>query len=381
MKHNKVVICRSNPIAPDPRVEKIARSLSAEGYAVTALGWDRSGTLPKQQDLDGLRVYRLRIKAKYGSGLMNLPALLVWQVCLLWWLVTHRRSYHIIHACDFDTIIPALICKLLWKNPVIYDIFDFYADHLRRTPGFLKKAIRSIDYWAISKADGVILVDDARREQILGSHPKICISVYNSPEDVPYQPRNDAVQPTGSKLRIAYVGLLQVERGLFEMIAVLRRHPEWQLDLAGFGGDEQQIVTIIQAMPNIAWHGRISYQRALDLSQAADVLFATYDPAIPNHRYSSPNKVFEGMMLGKPIIVAEDTNMDRMIKEAECGIIVKYGDIAALEDALKRLAEDTALRERLSRNARRAYDQVYSWQKMQLRLNNFYNQVLQEQQS
>ncbi len=374
----RILIIRSNPISPDPRVEKTAGSLSMDGFDVVALGWDRSGKLPTEQDLNGLHISRLSIPARYGTGLINLPALLFWQIGLLWWLLTHHRSYQVIHACDFDTIIPALVCKLLWKKPVIYDIYDFYADHLRRTPGFLKKLIRRIDYWAIGKADGVILVDEARREQIRGSHPKICISIYNSPNDILRQDAKEPLPHPENALRITYVGLLQVERGIFEMVDVLRRHPDWRLDLAGFGGDEDKIVALIKDIPNITWHGRINYQRTLDLSRQADILFATYDPSIPNHRFSSPNKVFEGMMLGKPIIVAEHTNMDRMIKEANCGIVVPYGEIPALENALTLLANDSHLRETLGANARRAYDETYSWQKMQVRLKAFYLQILQK---
>lgn len=377
MAHN-VMICRSNPIDPDPRVEKIARALLAEGYGVQAVGWDRTGKLPRQQNIGGLRVFRLRIKARYGSGLMNLPALLLWQVCLFWWLLLHRRSYTILHACDFDTILPALACKFLFRKIVIYDIFDFYADHLRRTPALLIQAIRRADYWAIARADGVILVDDARKEQILGSRPKALISVYNSPEDVPVPVQADVTERPQHSLSIAYVGLLQVERGLFEMIEVLQRHPEWQLHLAGFGGDEERIVQTVRDMPNVHWYGRVAYGQTLALSSAADVLFATYDPAIPNHRYSSPNKIFEAMMLGKPVIVAENTNMDAMIRAANCGIIVEYGNSADLERALAQLAGDRSLRERLGQNARSAYEQVYSWQRMQTRLRDFYRQVLRK---
>ena len=50
-----------------------------------------------------------------------------------------------VHACDFDTILPALMCKWLWKIKVIYDIFDFYADHLRATPNLIKRMIRAVD--------------------------------------------------------------------------------------------------------------------------------------------------------------------------------------------------------------------------------------------
>lgn len=50
----KVVILRSNPVAPDPRVEKEARALSGAGYSVIALGWDRSAALPVPGEPGGL---------------------------------------------------------------------------------------------------------------------------------------------------------------------------------------------------------------------------------------------------------------------------------------------------------------------------------------
>lgn len=155
--------------------------------------------------------------------------------------------------------------------------------------------------------------------------------------------KGEALRPPGRHLHLAYIGLLQVERGLLEMLEVLRRHPEWTLTLVGFGGDQEQILSLAQALPNVAWHGRIPYERAPQLSASADALFATYDPAIPNHRYSSPNKIFETMMLGKPTVVARETNMDRIIWQADCGLVVRYGDVEELEAVLSRLAEEPAL--------------------------------------
>jgi glycosyltransferase involved in cell wall biosynthesis len=181
---------------------------------------------------------------------------------------------------------------------------------------------------------------------------------------------------TTSDLRLAYIGLLQVERGLLQMLTVLRNHPEWHLDLAGFGGDEDIILNASASLSNVNWHGRVSYQQALQLSAAADVLFATYDPAIPNHKYSSPNKIFEAMMLGKPIIVAEGTNMDRMISDADCGYIVPYGDIPSLEKALQSLASNPELVRKLGVNARQAYETRYHWSLMSQRLTQLYDKVL-----
>jgi glycosyltransferase involved in cell wall biosynthesis len=120
----------------------------------------------------------------------------------------------------------------------------------------------------------------------------------------------------------------------------------------------------------------VSYPKALQLSAAADVLFATYDPSIANHKYSSPNKVYEAMMLGKPIIVATGTNMDRIIGEAGCGCIVPYGDVHSLEDALQSLAANPDVMQKLGQNARRAYETTYDWAIMRQRLIQMYARVM-----
>jgi glycosyltransferase involved in cell wall biosynthesis len=370
-----VLICRSNPVAPDPRVEKIAGALSAQGIPVSVLAWDRTGKLPAAETRPGYTIRRLSIQAEYARGVGNLPALLRWQQALLTWLLRNRASYDVIHACDFDTILPALLCKLLGGKTIVYDIFDFYADHLRATPSWLKTAIRRIDLWAIRQADALILADESRREQIAGTTPRRLVVVYNTPPDLLDQVV-PATRPAGTHLHLAYIGLLQVERGLLEMMDVLRRHPEWSLDLAGFGGDQELILTAARGLPNLVWHGRVPYERALELSAAADVLFATYDPEIPNHRFSSPNKLFEAMMLGKPVLVCQGTNMDRLVTENDFGLVIPYGDLAALEEALQRLYADEVLRHHLAQNARRAYQETYTWERMETRLRDLYTTLL-----
>ncbi len=371
----RILFCRSNPLAPDPRVEKEAKALTREGYRVRALGWDRSGALPTEEVLDGVPITRLPIRADFGKGIKNFPQLFRWQVHLLLWLFRHRNEYDIIHACDFDTILPAFMLKKLARKVVVYDIFDFYADHLRSTPVSIKKIIRAVDIWVIGRVDALILVDDARREQIVGANPRRVEVVYNSPEDLnDLLPEEKDAKRDGS-LSLAYVGLLQVERGLLELLKVIERRPDWSLHLAGFGGDQDEILAAAARLTNVRWYGRIPYDQALELSKTADVLFATYDPRIPNHRYSSPNKVFEAMMLGKPIVVARNTNMDRIIEQADCGLVVEYGDVSDLEAALVSLCEDEGLYRRLARNARNAYLSSYSWSKMEDKLIRLYQSV------
>ncbi|MEW6180639.1 MAG: glycosyltransferase family 4 protein [Chloroflexota bacterium] len=369
-----VLILRSNPIAPDPRVEKIARALCQQGWQVNVLGWDRSGELPSPVQTDFGVIHRLPIRARFGSGLGNLPQLLRWQTGLFFWLLRHQKDFQAIHACDFDTVLPALVIARFRNIPIIYDIFDFYADHLRRTPNWIKSLIRRLDLWVIGRVNAVILVDDSRKNQIAGSKPRLLEVVYNSPED--WQGENTIQKSNHFKLRIAYVGLLQKERGIFELLDVLQTHPEWALDIAGFGGDENEVRQRIYSLPNVRWHGRVPYETALRLSAAADVLIATYDPAIPNHRYSSPNKIFEAMMLARPIIVAEDTNMDVIIQRYNSGIVVPYGDRTALEEALRFLENNPEERRQMGHKARIAYETQYGWSIMKERLIRLYEKVV-----
>ncbi len=373
-----ILFLRSNPIAPDPRVEKAAAALHQAGYAVYLLGWDRTGALPRREDVAGVPCERLPIRARYGTGMANLPALLRWQWGLIRWLVRHRQQVEVIHACDFDTVLPALLCKRLWGVKVVYDIFDFYADHLRATPAWIKRLIRALDRWAVQRVDALILADESRLRQV-GAPPANWTVILNTPPECYHREhQEDHEGHKGKKtscpscFNLIYVGLLQVERGLLDVLAVLRAHPDWHLALGGYGGDETHIRHAAESLPNVTWHGRVPYARTLTLTAAADVVLALYDPALPHHRCASPNKLFEAMMLGMPVLAAAGTGMDALIERERCGLVIPYGDRAALENALTCLAEDPVLRAELGRNGRRAYAQRYNWAEMKRRLLSIY---------
>jgi glycosyltransferase involved in cell wall biosynthesis len=220
----------------------------------------------------------------------------------------------------------------------------------------------------------VILVDDSRKAQLEGSQPRQLIIVYNTPEDHYGELGTESgTRPPG--LKVLYVGLLQVERGLLEVLEALKNHPDWQLTLAGFGGDAEEILREAGGLANVSWLGRIPYQKTLELTAESDVLLATYDPRIANHRYASPNKLFEAMMLAKPVIVARGTGMDQIVDTWDCGLTVEYGVLQELDHSLNSLAEDPAARETLGHNGRRAYEQEYSWEIMRDRLLSLYEEI------
>jgi glycosyltransferase involved in cell wall biosynthesis len=371
----RVLFLRSNPVDPDPRVEKEAAALAEIGYEVKVLGWDRTGQLTRVVSAPFGVVERIPLRARFGAGLRNLPGLLRFQLALAAYLIRNRKAYDVIHACDFDTALTGYLLGRLLGKRVIYDVFDFYAEMLRKTPSWLKSLVRAIDLKLMGWVDAVILADESRVEQIRGAKPKRLAFIYNVP-DIPSLP---PLPPDPPPLRIAYVGLLQVERGILEVLKILEKHRDWELDLAGFGGDEARILEIAKRLPNVRFHSRVPYERALELAANAHVLFATYDPAIPNHRYSSANKLFEAMALGKPIVVARGTGMDRLVHQEKIGFVVTYGKLDELEKAFLEVASwDGQTRQAFARRVRALYESKFSWSIMKEELRGLYNLILGE---
>jgi len=362
----RVLLIRSNPVAPDPRVERAARTLSKAGFAVRVLAWDRGSAGPRQEGLQGFEVERLLIPGGYGRGLRNLPSLLRWQASLLRLLLAWRHEYALLHACDLDTALPALLVGRSLGKGMVFDLFDSYPDMLRTASRLLRRLLRGLQDWAATAADAVILPDEARLEQLKRAKPKKVVIIYNSPEDSYQELARLAQQEEGFK--VAYVGVLEPGRGLSELLEVMSRHPEWKLDLAGFGSAERAICSRASSMPNVRFHGRVAHKAALALMARATALVAMYDPAVPNHRFASPNKLFEAMMLAKPIVVAERTHADALVRRHGCGLVVPYGDWDALEAALATLASEPALCRQLGSAGRAAYEALYNWELMASRL-------------
>uniref|UniRef100_A0A7C3MKX3 Glycosyltransferase n=1 Tax=Dictyoglomus thermophilum TaxID=14 RepID=A0A7C3MKX3_DICTH len=373
-----IVIIRSNQVNPDPRVEKLAEILVKKGNRVVVLAWNRNEFyLPSEQivNLDNFfyKIIRVRIPGEYGKGLSNLFPILKWQMFLFLWLVKNKNIYNIIHACDFDTIIPSIIVKLLFKKKVIYDIFDYYTDSFK-IPFFLRPIIRFLDKIAMKISDKIILCDEIRLKQISFYDLKKIEIVQNIPKDLLFYFKGNPnyLFRKNCNLTLAYVGILQEGRFIKEMIEIFKKHLEWNLIIGGFGPLESEIIR--NTRENIIFLGRLSYIDALRVYYESDAIFAIYDPSVPNHKFSSPNKLFEAMMLSKPIIVAKGTGIDKLVMEEKIGLIVDYGNIKDTEDAIRKL-EDKLFRDSLGLRGRKLYERKYNWQFAEKKVINIYNEL------
>ncbi len=363
----KVTLIRSRAI--DPAIYKIADALYDSGYRVKLLIWDRAGNF---RPAARYRVDRCRIRAPYDNFAVVMIYLPFWMVYQFLYLL--KDDADIVQASDFDTLIPAVAAKLLKRVKVSYIIYDFMADNIPPgMPSFLKRFVARAEKFFIGFTDELFLVDESRYRQIEGAKVKGLDYIYNSPPDRA-SPENNA--GGNDCLTVFYAGIIHRARGLDYMIKALEGMEGVRLILAGTGPHQD----LLEGLPDglrgkVRYIGQIPYEEVLRSSREADVLFAFYDPAIPNNRYASPNKMFEAMMCGKPIIVNSGIAAGDVVLRENCGVVVPYGDPRAIADRLTAL-KDKGYREILGKNGRAAYEKKYGWDIMKNRLLRAYSHLL-----
>ncbi|MBN2013945.1 MAG: glycosyltransferase family 4 protein [Candidatus Altiarchaeota archaeon] len=368
----KVLFVRSNPVNPEPRVEKQALALAEENFDVNILGWDREGSHQRIEHRNEYTINRFRLKSSYGS-LKLLFYIPIWWFYEFYYLMT--REWDIIHACDFDTLLPAIIAAKIKKRRIVYDIFDFYSGMIPTgIPEIVIKIITFLENSFPRFADFVIVPNDSMTKHIKGMKSKRIITIMNIPKDLEYN--NMFINSEKiDKFLIFYGGTFGKDRGLDEIIGIVEGIDDVQLVIAGYGADSEKIKDLCNNSNNSTFIGRLKYDEILAYTQKADMLFALYDPNIKNNIFASPNKLFEAMMLSKPIIVSDKTFMADIVKKERCGFVVDYRDTNSIKNAIIKLRDDPKLCKELGKNGENAHEKKYNWDIMKKRLLEIYNSL------
>lgn len=361
----KVLILRSNPVKPDSRVEKEVCALKKAGHDVTVFGWDRSATSPnysEDMEIGGFQVEVIRcgIKSEYGASIVKMVRPLVaFQFKILAYLLKNIRKYDVVHACDFDTAFVSVIVAKLFGKKTVYDIFDYYVDAFN-IPDFLKCFIASLDHFAMRRADRILVCTEKRIKQIPQMRKDKIYVVQNSP-DIPLSMYSPQGEENGYDVNIAYFGILQEGRLVKELVDIVAKHENWHLDIGGFGLLEKYVEDVAKQASNISYYGKVDYHTVLELERKSDIMTAVYTPEVRNHRFAAPNKFYEAMGLGKPLIVCRDTFVDEYVAKLDCGVIIEY-TADDLENAIRDLADRKNAWSTMSDRMRKLYDSELKWE-------------------
>jgi glycosyltransferase involved in cell wall biosynthesis len=203
------------------------------------------------------------------------------------------------------------------------------------------------------------LAHEARLQQV-GSQLQKWVVIYNTPEDTVKS--EDICNEVDQKFEsnFVYVGVLQPDRGI-EKIIQAARTVGVRLTIAGYGPLSNICSSENEKESLVTFLGRVSYEKALALQRDAVAILALYDPAVRNNRFAAPNKLYEAMMLGRPIITSGGTLAGEIVEREGMGLVVPYNDIQRLGDAMKFFASNPEECKRVGRKGRQLYQDKYSF--------------------
>src|SRR2546427_6191115 len=161
--------------------------------------------------------------------------------------------------------------------------------------------------------------------------------------------------------------MIAKDRGLLDLLAACESTGA-RLIVAGHGPDEAVLLPHLESSPASMFLGTVPYDEVLRRTAASHVVAALYDPNVPNNRYAAPNKVFEAMMCAKPVITSDGIAIADLVRSVGFGLVVPYGDRAALQRALEQLMLSPTECDRLGARGRAAFESGYQWKAMEARL-------------
>ena len=358
-----IVYTRSSTIYDDSRATKEIIALLDKGHHISVLGWNRNG-LAEKQCRKLFKEYGTQIKLSFfdendgSTRVKKMAKRLKWGK----WLkheLQNEPTVDLIHACDYDT--GAIVCEYANDNGIkyIYDIYDYYVD-AHPVPALLKKYIEKKETDVINKAALVIICTEERRNQISHATPRRLIVIHNSPEVV-------SVKPSKENYDYTYCGSLYAGRLLKEIFEKYSYYKQFKMAIAGYGEYEHCAKTLSDKFQNFTYFGSIPYADVLEIEKQSKVISAIYEPTIRNHQLCAPNKFYEALALGKPVIVCRGTGIDRVVIQEKIGCVIDY-DAKQFYDALDYLVCNDAVRKEMGEKARKLYEQKYKWSLMRERL-------------
>jgi glycosyltransferase involved in cell wall biosynthesis len=336
------------------------------GLRVLIVGWDREARSVKhEQRCKGVEVLRVQARGRYGGGLVNIPGLIAFNITLL--KISLRVRPIVFYSVDLDTAFAALVARWLFSTRFMYDIADWYA-HSRRVK-IIAPLVEAVERWVLRHADYVFVPHEARIAQI-GLEPVRWAVIYNTPEEV-----NLPEETISRESYFAYVGILDEDRGIRQLANAVTQVGV-NLVLAGYGPLEAECRLLAEKNSLIKFLGPVPYERCLAIEGKSVAILALYNPCQPNNRLAAPNKLYEAMMLGKPIITSTGTIMSDFVKQECIGLVVGFDNPNEIAKAMRYLLEHPEEAKRMGSKARQLYEQQYNYEAQCRKLRDAYRSLI-----
>ncbi len=357
----RIVVLVSNDLTTDNRVNKTCLTLTEMGYDVVLIG-----RIQKLSANLNPRPYScVRLNLYFEKGALFYASL---NIRLFLYLLFRRFDGIFIN--DLDTL-PAgfLACKLKMVKHIIYDSHELFTE----TPELIhrskvrfvwlfieKRIVPRLKYFiTVNESIGKIF------KEKYGIHPTIVRNVpQNLPSDFKLLSKDLLGLPNDKKIVIIQGSGMNKDRGVEEAISAMQFVPNAILILVG-GGDviesAKKLVGQLKLDDKVLFFGKRPYLELMSFTCHADIGLAVDKPVTKNYELALPNKLFDYIHAGTPIICSSLPEIVQIVKKHNVGMVIESTTPEAISNAINKLLGDQTTLSELKRNCARAA-QVENWE-------------------
>jgi glycosyltransferase involved in cell wall biosynthesis len=229
----------------------------------------------------------------------------------------------------------------------------------------LRRLARMVERWVWRSADRIFVVSEVLKGLIIAagvSDDRVAVVPNAVDRDAfvgaPYQSKLDG------SVTIGFIGFIRDWHGVDAVISGLAAtHDGPPINLI-VGGEGPARLGLERQAAALGLQGRVQFMGLLHRREIPG-LIGKFDIALQPRTvaYASPLKIFEYMASGRAIVAPDQPNIREILTDGVTAILFNPADPDALWDAIRRLASDPELRERLGHAARHALEtRDFTWQ-------------------
>lgn len=366
----------------DVRVEKIVKTLSSNGHTVSLVSRNRNQSAPTENS-EGFDIYRLPKTERLPrviASVVNYP---------LWfnpfWLyliakITISKQCNGIIIRDLPLMLAGIIIARSTGKKVIFDMAECYPEMYRSAAendagSMLNRLLKNptaaavYEKFCLKLCDHIFVMIEESRDRLInkGIDPKKITIVSNTPV------LSGSLTPkihSGKKLHLVYVGFVTKIRGIdllvksvAKFIASADGGREITVDIIGTGSAKKEVENLVVDLglsDYVRVHGWLEHGEVKAIMARANVGALTYR-FCGHWNHTIPNKIFDYMAAGLPVLSTNVIPIARILDSVGCGMTTKDSNIEEITANLIKL-KDPVFRNELGAKGQAAIKERYNWE-------------------
>ncbi len=344
----RAIVSVTNDLATDNRVRRTCDVLVGLGYEVLLVGRKLPGSLP----LD--RPYRTkRLRLLFNKGPLFYAE---YNLRLFLFLLFSKATLFL--SNDLDTLLPNFLVARIRRKKLVYDSHEFYTEVPELVDRPKVRAVwLAIERWIFPKLRTVITVNGsiaAAYAERYGNKVHVVRNISPVRDLGPLPSREELGLPQEKHILVLQGAGINVQRGAEEAVLAMQELPDCLLLIIG-GGDAwpvlEQMVRVHGLQDRVQLMGKMPYERMMAYTRNADLGLTLDKDTNLNYRFSLPNKLFDYLHAGIPVLATDLPEVAAVVRAHDCGVVVPHAGPAAVAGAVAALFNDPERYARLRRNA------------------------------